>query len=93
MFLSDEHGDYNVTRDIHMVLVVFLMITGLFLFVDGWLMFDGLLYICFFDVTSNAWKLLEVEVQDDDGDYSDIRESRVRPVTRCPMQHMISSLA
>ena len=34
----------------------FLMITGLCLLVDGWLMFDGLRYICFFDVTSSAWK-------------------------------------
>ena len=67
--LSDEYGDYNV----------FFMVTGhgVFLPVDGWLIFDGLRYTCFFDVTSNAWKLL-----DDYGDYSEIRDSCVRPVTR-----------
>ena len=32
--------------------------TWSFLFVDGWLTFDGLRYICFFDVTSNARKSL-----------------------------------
>ena len=41
----------NVTRDLH----IFLFFLCL---VDGWLMFDGLRYICFFDVTSNARKLL-----------------------------------
>ena len=52
-------------------------------------MFDGLRYICFFDVTSNARKLLSVEVQNDYGDYSEIRYSRVQPVTRFSMQHTI----
>ena len=42
---------------------------------DGWLTFDGLRLMGFFDVTSNAWKLLLVEVQDDYGDYSEIRDS------------------
>ena len=46
--LSDEYGDYNVTRDLH----IFSLWD--FLLVDGWLMFDGLRYIHFFDVTSNA---------------------------------------
>ena len=41
--LSDEYGDYNVTRDLHFS---FLKITGSLLLVDGWL-FDGLRYICF----------------------------------------------
>ena len=63
-----------------------------FLPVDGWLMFDGLQYICLFDVTSNAWKLLSVEMQNDYGDYSEIRDSRVQPVTRFSMQHTILSL-
>ena len=36
---------------------------SLFLLVDGWLMFDGLQCICLFDVTSNAWKLLSVEMK------------------------------
>ena len=54
---SDEYGDYNVTRD--------LFFSGLrdrefFLLVDGWLMFDGLRYRYFFDVTSNVY----IEVQD-----------------------------
>ena len=35
-------------------------------------MFDGLRYMSFSDVTSNAWKLLSVEVQDDYGDDSEI---------------------
>ena len=42
---------------------------------DGWLTFDSLRYTSFFDVTSSAWKLLSVEVQDDYGDYNDIRDS------------------
>ena len=54
-------------------------------------MFDGLRYICFFDVTSKARKLLQVDVQDDCGDYSEIRESRVRPVTCFATQNAISS--
>ena len=36
---------------------------GVFLPADGWLMFDGLQYICLFDVTSIAWKLLSVEMK------------------------------
>ena len=72
--LSDEYGDYNV--------YFFLMTTrhGIFPF-DGWLMFDGLQYTCLSDVTSKMWQLLSVEVQNVDGDYSEIR-----------MQHTISSL-
>ena len=72
----------------------FLMITRheMFLPVDGWLMFDGLRYICVFDVTSNAWKLFSVEVPNDYGDCNEIRDSRVQPVTRFSMQHTISSL-
>ena len=42
-------------------------------------MFDGLRYMSFFDCTSNAWKLLSVEVQDDYGDYSGIRDSSEHP--------------
>ena len=56
-------------------------------------MFDGLRYMCFFDATSNAWKLVSVEVQDDCGDHSEIRDICVRPVTRFSMEHTISSLA
>ena len=37
--------------------------------------FDGLRYTSFFDVTSNAWKLLSVEMLDDYGDYNEIRDS------------------
>ena len=59
---------------------------------DGWVMFDGLQYTGLFDVTSNTWQLLSVEVQNVNGDYSEIRDSRVQPVTRFSMQHMISSL-
>ena len=54
-------------------------------------MFDGVQYICLFDVTSNAWKLLSVETNDD-GDYSEISDSRVQPVTHFSMQHTILSL-
>ena len=46
--LSGEYGDHNVT---------FFLITRFFLLVDGWLMFDGLRHIHFFDVTSNVRKL------------------------------------
>ena len=46
---------------------------------DGWLMFDGLRHMTFFDVTSNAVKLLSVEVQDDCGDYSEMRDSSEYP--------------
>ena len=53
---------------------------------DGWWAFDGLRYKSLFDVTSNAWKLLSVEVQDDDGDYHVIRDpsecTHVQPLTR-----------
>ena len=50
---------------------------------DGWLTFDGLRYTSFLDVTSNAWKPLSVEVQDDYGDYNVILQSTwVRPATR-----------
>ena len=50
---------------------------GVFIFspFDGWLTFDGLRYTSFFDVTSNAWKLLSFEMQDDYGDYNEIRDS------------------
>ena len=49
---------------------------------DGWLMFDCLQYTCLSDVTSNMWQLLSVEVQNVYGDYSEIKYSRVQPVTR-----------
>ena len=87
--LSDEYGNYNVciwylfSHDYE---------TLSFFPVDGWLMFDGLRFICFFNVTSNAWKLFSIEVQNDYGDYSEIRDSRVQPVTRFSMQHTFSSL-
>ena len=42
---------------------------------DEWLTFHGLRFTSFFDVAANAWKLLSVEVQDDYGDYSVIRDS------------------
>ena len=42
---------------------------------DEWLTFDGLRYTSFLDVTANAWKLLSVEVQDDYGDYNEIKDS------------------
>ena len=75
----------------------FLMSTrhGVFFTFDGWLMFDGLQYKSLFDDTSNAWKLVSVQVQNDDGDQSEIGDSRVQPVTRCccPLKHTISSLA
>ena len=48
--------------------------------VDEWLTFDGLWYTSFFDVTSNAWKLLSVEVRDDFGDYNELRVSSDCPV-------------
>ena len=54
-----------------------------FLLVDGWLTFDGLRYMSFFDVTSNAWKLSSVEVQDDHGDYNDIRDSSEYSCATC----------
>ena len=61
---------------------------------DGWLMFDGLRCISFFDVTSNAWKLLSVEVNMETTAISEILQSaRVRPVTRFSMEHTMSSLA
>ena len=63
-----EYGDYNVTRDLHMVLgrdkEFFSWLRDMerfFFFLlpfDGWLMFGGVRYMCFFDVTSNARKLL-----------------------------------
>ena len=52
-----------------------VQIEELLTLLDAWLMFDGLRYMSFFDVTSNAVKLLSVEVQDDHGDYSEIRDS------------------
>ena len=60
---------------------------GVFFTFDGWLMFDSLQYTCLSDVTSNMWQLLLVEVQNVYGDYSEIRDSRVQPVTRFSMQH------
>ena len=50
-------------------------------------MFDGLRSIHFFDVTSNARNLPQVEVQDDCRDYSEIREPCARPVTSCDAAH------
>ena len=88
--LNDEHGDYNVY--IWFFFPHDYETWSFFLPVDGWLMFDGLQYTCLFDVTSNAWKLLSVEVQNDYGDCSEIRDSRVQPVTRFSLQHTISSL-
>ena len=63
-----------------------------FFHVDGWLTFDGLQYMCLFEVTLNASKLLSVKSENDNGDYSDFGDSRVQPVTRFSMQHTILSL-
>ena len=55
-------------------------------------MFDGLQYMTFFDVTSNAWKFTSVEVFMEITAKSEILQStRVRPVTRFSMEHTISS--
>ena len=77
---SDEYGDYNVTRDLHMF---FSRLRGFFYLSTD----DGLWYICFSDVSSNARKLFQVEVHDDYGDHSDIREPCARPVTSCDAAH------
>ena len=67
---------------------VFLWLWDMELFfslLDGWLMFDGLRYMSFFDVTSNAWKLLSVEVNMEIKAKSDILQYS------CAMEHAISS--
>ena len=60
-------------------------------------MFNGLRYMSFFDVTSNASKPLSVEVQDDFGNYHDIRDSSeyscATSDTLLSTEHTISFLA
>ena len=53
----------------------FFFFSFLFSPFDGWLMFDGLRYMSFCDVTSKAGKHLSLEVQNVCGDYSEIRDS------------------